>query len=115
MIVCGRAAKWWDSEIKGKIECRRELHKKMINGQEDLWDEYCRLRKEVKDLVIAKKLKVWNEVIDRVITDFEGNWSFVGRKTRGKKSLISSKNEVGASITSVKGKLEILRKHYQKI
>ena len=120
MIVCGRAAKWWDSEIKEKIKCRREVHKKMINGQEDLWDEYCRLRKEVKHLVIDKKLKVWNEVVDKVNTDFEGNrkifWSFVGRKTRGKKSTISSlKNEAGASMTSVKGKLDILRKHYQKL
>ena len=42
--------------------------------------------------------KVWNEVVDKVNTNFEGNrkifWSFVGRKTRGKKSTISSlKNE----------------------
>ena len=103
MIVCGRAARWWDNEIKDKIKCRRELYKRMINGQEDLWSDYCRLRKEVKDLVIAKKLKVWNEVVEKVNTDFEGNrkifWSFVGRKTRGKKSNISSlKNEAGASI-----------------
>ena len=62
-------------------------------------------------------------MVERVNTDFEGNWkifwSFVGRKTRGKKSVyysISSlKNEVGASRTSVKGKVEILRKHYQKL
>ena len=103
-------------KLKKKIKCRREVHKKMINGQEDLWDEYCRLRKEVKHLVIDKKLKVWNEVVDKVNTDFEGNrkifWSFVGRKTRGKRSTISSlKNDVGASVTSVKGKLDVLRKH----
>ena len=58
----------------------------MINGQEDLWNEYCRLCKEVKRLVIDKKLKVWNEVVDKVNTDFEGNrkifWSFVGKNKR---------------------------------
>ena len=73
MIVCDRAAKWWDSEILKKIKCRRELYKKIINGQEDLCDEYCRLHKEVKHLFIDKKLKVWNEVVDKVNTDFEGN------------------------------------------
>ena len=28
IIVCGRAVKWWDSEIKEKIKYRREVHKK---------------------------------------------------------------------------------------
>ena len=85
-----------------------------------MWGEYYKLRKEVKELVVAKKLKVWNEVVEKVNTDFEGNrkmfWSFVSKKTRGKKSHISSlKSEAGSSITSVKGKLEILHKHYQKL
>ena len=38
-------------QISGEImKYRRELHKRMINGQEELWDEYCRLHKEVKHL-----------------------------------------------------------------
>lgn len=65
-IVCGKAARWWDDEIREKIKGRRELHKRMINGQGDLWGEYCKLRKEVKELVVAKKLKVWNEVLEKV-------------------------------------------------
>ena len=48
MIVCGRAARWWDKELKEKISLRREVYKKVIKGREDLWDEYCRLRREVK-------------------------------------------------------------------
>ena len=55
MIDCDRAARWWDNEIKEKISLRRELYKKVIKGREDLWDEYCRLRKEVKELVREKK------------------------------------------------------------
>ena len=48
----GEAARWWDNAIKEKISQRRESYKK---GWEDLWDEYCRLRKEVKKLVREKK------------------------------------------------------------
>ena len=56
--VCGRAARWWDEQIKDKINARRQVYKKVVNGREDLWGEYCRLRKEVKQLVIEKKLNV---------------------------------------------------------
>ena len=30
------------------------IRRLIVNGREDLWDEYCRLRKEVKQLVIEK-------------------------------------------------------------
>ena len=60
---------------------------KVVNGREDLWDEYCRLRKELKQLVIEKKLNIWNEIVEKVNTDFDENrkefWAFVGRKTKG--------------------------------
>ena len=82
MIVCGRAARWWDEQIKDKINARRQLYKKVVNGREDLWGEYCRLRKEVKQLVIEKKLNIWNELVEKVNTDFDENkkefWAFVG-------------------------------------
>ena len=59
-----------------------------------MWDEYCRLRKEVKQLVIEKKLNIWNKLVEKVNTDFDENkkefWAFVGRKTKGKKKNISS-------------------------
>ena len=28
MIVCGRAARWWDGEIRDKISLRREVYRK---------------------------------------------------------------------------------------
>ena len=40
----------------------------IVNGREDLWDEYCRLRKEVKQLVIEKKLNIWNKLVEKVNT-----------------------------------------------
>ena len=69
MIFCGRVARWWDNEIKGKISLRRELCKKVINGRKDLWDEYCRLRKEVKELVREKKLNIWREVVEKALME----------------------------------------------
>ena len=47
VIVCGG---WWNSEIKEKITLRRSV-------RDDLWNEYCRLRPEVKDLVREKSLQ----------------------------------------------------------
>ena len=51
-----------------------------------MWDEYCRLCKEVKQLVIEKKLNIWNELVEKVNTDFDENrkefCAFVGRKTK---------------------------------
>ena len=118
MIVCGRAARWWDEQIKDRINARREVYRKVVNGREDLWDEYCRLSKEVKQLVIEKKLNIWNELVEKVNTDFDENrkeiWAFVGRKTKGKnKNITSLKSDTSMSITSTRGKLEVLQKHYQ--
>ena len=55
---------------------------------------------------------------DNLNTDFDENrkefWAFVGRKTKGKKKNIASlKSDTGMSITSTRGKLEVLQKHYQ--
>ena len=83
-----------------------------------MWGEYCRLRKEVKQLVIEKKLNIWNELVEKVNTDFDENrkvfWAFVGRKSKGKKKNIASlKSDTGLSLTSARGKLVVLQRHYQ--
>ena len=101
-----------------KISLRREVYKKVIKGREDLWDEYCRLRREMKELVREKKLTIWNEVVEKVNVDFDGSrkefWAFVGRRTKGKK-ITSLKSDAGVSVTSTRGKLEVLQKHLGKI
>ena len=122
MIVCGRAARWWDEQIKDRINTRREVYRKVVNGREDLLDEYCRLRKEVKQLVIEKKLNIWNELVEKVNTDFDENrkefWAFVGRKTKGKKKNIASlKSDTGMSYNDtlneiVQGRLRGNKKTY---
>ena len=106
MIVCGRAARWWDGEIRDK---RHEVYRKMVSGQKELWSEYCRLHKEVKE---TKENSIWNEVIEKTNADFEGSrkefWAFVSRRLKGKKKNIASlKNEGGISVTSTRGKLQM--------
>ena len=65
------------------------MHKRILRCEDELWEEYVRLRKEVKQLVTEKKLQIWNEVVDKVKSDYEGSkkefWAFVGRRTKGKK------------------------------
>ena len=114
VIVCGRSVRWWDDEIKAKIEQRRQLYKRMVRGQEGLWDEYNKLRREVKHLVMEKKLNVWNGVVEKANADFEANkkefWSFVGRRTKGRKGGVEAlRNDSGVSVTSTKGKLKVYR------
>ena len=64
--------------------------------------ECCRLRKEVKQLVIVKKLNIWNELAEKVHTDFDENkkefWAYVGRKTKGKKNEVASVPVPGLNI-----------------
>ena len=88
------------------------------NGDSKLWTEYCKLRKEVKQLVIEKKLDMWNNIVEKANQEFEGNkkqfWSFVCRRTKCKNKTISFlKSEAGISVSSTKGKLQILQQHYQ--
>ena len=33
MIVCGRAARWWDEQINDRINARREVYRKVVNGE----------------------------------------------------------------------------------
>ena len=53
-------------------------------------------------------------------TDFDENrkefWAFVGRKSKGKKENIASlKSNTGLSLTSTRGKLQVLQRHYQHL
>ena len=73
VIVCGKAAKWWDAKIKEKIRLRRQVYKEISSGREDKWGEYYKLRSEIKELVCKKKLDSWNEMIEKANKDFYEN------------------------------------------
>ena len=72
MIVCGRAARWWDDEVKALIKCKREVYKKIANSEKELWEEYCVLHKAGKKPVIEKKLNIWSEVVGGQIQILRG-------------------------------------------
>ena len=76
---------------RSKIKLTQDGKYIYVNGREDLWGEYCRLRKEAKQLVIEKKLNIWNELVEKVNTDFDENrkefWAFVGRKSKVKRKI----------------------------
>ena len=73
----------------------------------------------MKELVRQKKLTMWKEVVEKVNVDFEGSrkefWSFVGRRTKAKNRGIAFLKSVEVSVTSTKGKLEVLQKHYGRV
>ena len=86
-----------------KIEHRREVYRKIAGGQDELWEEYFKLRREAKNLVTEKKLNIWNEVLEKANSDYDGNrkefWAFVGRRMKGRKRAISAlRNEDGVSM-----------------
>ena len=120
VVVCGRVATWWDDEIKAEIEQSRELYKRILRGEDELWEKYVRLQKEVKQLVREKKLQIWNEVVDKANSGYEDNkkefWAFVGRRTKGKKKgIVTLRNNAGVSVTGTKGKLEVLKIHNRQL
>ena len=67
-------------------------------------------------MVRKKKTDIWNDVVEKVNTDYEGSrkefWAFVGRRSKGKKKTISFlRSDKGVSVTSTRGKLHVLQKH----
>ena len=90
------------------------MYKKILRCEDELWEEYVRLWKEVKQLVTEKKLQFWNEVVDKVKSDYEGSkkefWAFVGRRTKGKKKgIVALRHSAFVSVTSIRESWRYLR------
>ena len=63
---------------------------------------------------------MWKEVVEKVNVYFQGSrkefWAFVGRTTKAKnRGIASFKSVEGVSVTSTKGKLEVLQKHLGRV
>ena len=124
LIVCKRAVKWWDEEIKQAIRVRRESHAKYAAGKTDAgWKEYVESRKRVKELVVKKKKGLWEEVVQKTNEDFEGGmkqmWvgiqGIVGKKRGGDTEITTLRSAEGKMVSSSKGKREVLVEHYRKL
>ena len=49
MIICNRAVKWWDEEVKQAIRVRREGYARYTSSKTTaVWEEYATARKKVK-------------------------------------------------------------------
>ena len=35
MIVCGKSGRWWDREVKNRINSRRKVYKNVLDGSVD--------------------------------------------------------------------------------
>ena len=114
VIVCGKAARWWDGEIKERIRLRRQVYKEISSGREDKWGEYY---KKSKNWCVRRNLDSWNEVIDKADKENRKEfWAFVGRTSKGnRKGIVSLKSTSGSCVTSAKGKLEVLQEHYERL
>ena len=79
-------------KLKVRLNKDKRCTRDFDNEDSKLWTEYCKLRKEMKQLVIEKKLVMWNNIVEKANQDFEGNkkqlWSFVGRTTMCKNKTI---------------------------
>ena len=69
---------------------------------------------------LSKKADIWNGVVEKVSMDYEGSrkefWAFVGRRSKGKKKTRGSlRSDKGVSVTSTRGKLHVLQKHYKDL
>ena len=67
----------------------------------------------MKNLVVQKKLEVWNKVVERANSDSESNrkelWGFIGRRAKGKRrGVIALRKSAGVSVTGTMGKLEVI-------
>ena len=74
------------------------------------------LRREVKNLVVEKKLEVWNDGIGN--SDFEGHredYCWLKETQDMKRGITVLRNSAGVLVTGAKGKLEVLKRHYQHL
>ena len=74
LILCNKAVKWWDEEVKEAIRVRRETHTKCLSSESTVgWEEYAEARNAVKKMVEKKKKKgVWEDVVRKTNEDVDG-------------------------------------------
>ena len=73
LIICNRAVKWWDEEVKKATRVRREGYARYTSNKSTAgWEEYAMARKKLKEMVEKQKKGLWNDVIYKKKQDFDG-------------------------------------------
>ena len=125
LILCNKAVKWWDEEVKEAIRVRRETHTKCLSSESTVgWEEYAEARKAVKKMVEKKKKGVWEDVVRKTNEDFDGGmkqmWlgikGIIGnREGKINNGIATLRAQNGKMASSSKGKREVLVEHYRKL
>ena len=56
LIVCNKAVKWWDEELKEAITSRRKPHARYTSSKSTTgWEEYTIARKKVKYMIPGRE------------------------------------------------------------
>ena len=107
LIVCNKAVKWWDDEVKEAIRVRREAHARYIGNKNAAgWEEYAKARKEVKKMVEKKKRGIWEEVVKKTNEDFDGGMKQMWVGIKGIISKRAGKTDKGiATLRAKNGKM----------
>ena len=122
LIVCNRAVKWRDDELKEAIRIRREAHARYIASKNAAgWKEYAKARKDVKKMVEKKRGDMGR---GKTNEDFGGGMKqmWVGikgimSKRAGKidKGIATLKAKNGKMVSSSRWKKEVLVEQNRKL
>ena len=82
LIICNRAVKWWEEEVKEAIRVRREACARYTSSKTTAgWEEYATATKKVKMMVEEKGL--WKDVIYETNENFDGGMKQMWVRKKG--------------------------------
>ena len=119
LIICGRSVRWWDEELRQMVRDRRDCSAKGLN-KDNNWNEYLRLRKELKQKIREKRKICREEFMANVNSNYRKNvkafWKFVSGSIKSNKNRIETLvDSSGNRCSSHAGKVKILKSHYEKL
>lgn len=133
MIIEGRAARWWDSEVRDAVKTRRQVYEKIKETRQgstetsaaavqQLETEHRNMRKTVKKMIRAKKQALKDQINEDINEHFIQNnprAMYAGLKhltgQKSSKQIRALRDENEGVVQNDKEILEIQMKHYQQL
>ena len=112
LIICGRSVKWWDEEIRQPVKDCRPCFAQGL-GNDTNWNEYFKIRRELKEKIRDKRKNCKEEVMNNVKSTYRKNmnafWKFVKRsiKSSAKIRIETLTDDSSNSFASHRGKVQI--------
>ena len=120
LIICERSVKLCDEELHQIVKDCRICFSQGL-GNDSNWNEYFKIRKELKQIIRDKRKICKEEVINDVNSDYRKNikafWEFVNGsiKSSAKSKCETLTDDSGISFSSHTGKVKILKSHYKNL